>query len=498
MKIAIEGCCHGEIETIYNSLVNIEHKTGQKVDLLLMCGDYEALRNPADLGSMAVPDKYKTLGSFHHYYSGRLVAPVLTLVIGGNHEASNYFSELPNGGWLCKNIYYMGRSGVVTFGGLRIAGISGIYKEHDYQKGLYERVPLDHSTMRSIYHVRELDVFKLLNMQETPRLDIVFSHDWPQGIVKYGDRRKLEQFKQHLLSEGDELGNPAATQLMCQLRPKYWFSGHLHVKYAAVYPHAHRPEDGAEQLVTKFLALDKVLPGRDFIQVIDVVQTGPLQLSYDPHWLGILNKCRQITNTHTSSYKTPLSRQQFQQQCTPNKEECDKINNRMMDIFKMRLQHTGAAAAPVAPSADDGQSAPHLEIPFNFIQNVMPFDPAQPHARYMPPYPNPQHIVMNNLLEILGSEQAIDASSLQMLDTETFRMDMTMPMPNNQQQQSAFKVQKLEQSDNVKTYKDSAEIDIDDIEDKDNQGEGQDEGQGEVDDDVQAGQEEESNNLAAG
>jgi hypothetical protein len=33
-----------------------------------------------------------------------------------------------------EDIFYLGHSGVVTFGGLRIAGLSGIYKSHDYHK----------------------------------------------------------------------------------------------------------------------------------------------------------------------------------------------------------------------------------------------------------------------------------------------------------------------------------------------------------------------------
>lgn len=43
------------------------------------------------------------------YYSGEKKAPVLTLVIGGNHEASNHMQELPYGGWLAPNIYYFGK-----------------------------------------------------------------------------------------------------------------------------------------------------------------------------------------------------------------------------------------------------------------------------------------------------------------------------------------------------------------------------------------------------
>lgn len=56
------------------------------------------------------------------YYSGERRAPILTLFIGGNHEASNYLQELPYGGWVAPNIYYMGRAGVIKFGNLRIGG----------------------------------------------------------------------------------------------------------------------------------------------------------------------------------------------------------------------------------------------------------------------------------------------------------------------------------------------------------------------------------------
>lgn len=43
------------------------------------------------------------------YYSGEKKAPVLTIFIGGNHEASNHLQELPYGGWVAPNIYFLGR-----------------------------------------------------------------------------------------------------------------------------------------------------------------------------------------------------------------------------------------------------------------------------------------------------------------------------------------------------------------------------------------------------
>jgi lariat debranching enzyme len=65
MKIAIEGCAHGELDNIYNAIQNLEEKDGIKVDLLICCGDFQATRNAEDLSCMAVPPKYQKICTFH-------------------------------------------------------------------------------------------------------------------------------------------------------------------------------------------------------------------------------------------------------------------------------------------------------------------------------------------------------------------------------------------------------------------------------------------------
>lgn len=105
------------------------------MDLLLVCGDFQALRNEADMHHLSCPLKHKRLGDFHEYYSGKRVEPVLTVVIGGNHESSAYMKELYHGGWVAPNMYYLGGSGSVLVNGLRVCGASGIYNERHYTKG---------------------------------------------------------------------------------------------------------------------------------------------------------------------------------------------------------------------------------------------------------------------------------------------------------------------------------------------------------------------------
>lgn len=338
---------------------------------------------------MSVPFKYREIGDFHQYYSGVRKAPYLTIFVGGNHEASNYLWELYYGGWVAPNIYYLGAANVVRVGPLRIAGLSGIWKGYNYNKPHHERLPYNQDDLKSIYHVRALDVRKLLRIRT--QVDVGISHDWPRGVEWMGNWKAL--FAQKDLFEADaragKLGSSAARYVMDQLRPPHWFSAHLHCKFAAVvkygdetqsaYRNGHElgevknhdeieidlddtedfensacahnqdeidinmnsgksvkalstesnpgkldpvlPIDEiAEQIpaslvslvsattpqnptaiantVTRFLALDKCLPNRKFLQILDIdpisqpqstlsALFSPFKLTYDKEWLAI-------------------------------------------------------------------------------------------------------------------------------------------------------------------------------------------------------------------
>jgi lariat debranching enzyme len=55
----VEGCCHGKLDAIYAEIARLEAQNNYKVDLLLICGDFQAVRNWRDLACMARPQKYK-------------------------------------------------------------------------------------------------------------------------------------------------------------------------------------------------------------------------------------------------------------------------------------------------------------------------------------------------------------------------------------------------------------------------------------------------------
>ncbi|GMM32534.1 RNA lariat debranching enzyme [Martiniozyma asiatica (nom. inval.)] len=355
MRIAIEGCCHGSLDAIYARLEQIP--PFEKPELLIICGDFQSIRDKNDLKFMSVPDKYKQLGDFHRYYSGESVAPILTLFIGGNHEASNYLEEVKFGGFVASNIYYLGRSGVVWYKGLRICGLSGIYNSNDWAKLPPDNFqflnssdsssmnvnnnlkPFDDSgnlfindwAVRKSYHTRKDDFIKL-NLVSPDNKMVFVSHDWPEGIYNYGNVNQLTKFKPHFKKDiyRHELGNPWSMQLMRNLKPNWWFSAHLHCKFEAtinwstqkrVSPSGRALTDfkktkvdsqeipldfsdseeginkdeieleidsdadaGTEETLSKsaeaaitsnFLALDKCLPKRKFLEVMDLPLTDP-------------------------------------------------------------------------------------------------------------------------------------------------------------------------------------------------------------------------------
>lgn len=255
------------------------------------------------------------------YYSGEKLAPILTIVIGGNHEASNYLQELPFGGWLAPNIFYLGYAGVMNYKGLRIAGISGIFDKKDFFRGHYESIPYNPKTLRTVYHYRQQEIFRL--QQLVTKIDIMMSHDWPTDVHEFGNASKLFEQKPHFRDQcrDNKLGSPPLFELMKLLRPHYWFSAHLHCKFAAVIPH----EDGTQ---TKFLGLDKCLPGREFLQILEMEEkeTDSNKLQYDLEWLTILYATKHLTYVgRCSSYMPTKEDAHCRWDFRPTPDEIDGI-----------------------------------------------------------------------------------------------------------------------------------------------------------------------------
>lgn len=160
-------------------------------------------------------------------------------------------------------------------------------------------------------------------------IDVFISHDWPRGIHNYGNHEQLVRFKPHFREdiEQDQLGSPPLGELLNSLQPTYWFAAHLHCKFAALVPH----EDTGK--VTKFLALDKCLPKRRFLQVLelesDCPDDGDLVFEYDLEWLTILHITNHLVHVKNSSNYMPGPNGSGRYNFTPTDEEKEHVRSKL-------------------------------------------------------------------------------------------------------------------------------------------------------------------------
>ncbi len=139
---------------------------------------------------------------------------------------------------------------------------------------------------------------------------------------------------------------------------------HLHCAFAAVVD--HEGQAGEERTQTKFLSLDKCIPGRHYLQWVEFPDAdGPKAFSYDAEWLSILTQAPEPdASTSTRCHR-------------PSPEDVAQILERF-----------------------DGD----LTIPENFTVTAPPHDPAVAGAGVMPMalLENPQTV---SLLRKLGIGQ---------------------------------------------------------------------------------------------
>lgn len=390
LKVAIEGCCHGDLYKIYKEIP-------ASTELLLICGDFQALRNTSDFQALNVPEKYRRLGDFQSYYTGKNKAPVLTIFIGGNHESSSYLQELKYGGWVAPNIYYLGQFGSVHYKGLSVCGWSGIYSPHTYMNRSFnvEKLPYDPSSIRSVYH-QKLPIF--LKMYLKRDVDIVLSHDWPVGIEQYGNKQKLLKQKPYFTQDikKGQLGSPLNKVLLHHLKPRYWFSGHLHVKFEANVNHnktelkpvtnvneisldmdsldgASDEEDQQQKKIkpnghvghdTHFIALDKYGPRRCYFEVKDVpisksnnyLSLNDDALYYDKQAIAINRVIERYIIDHKTEFELMSPREVLRNQTQFDKfiplveKELEELNQLNDEQFKIPRNF-----GVVAPADYDGE-----------------------------------------------------------------------------------------------------------------------------------------------
>ncbi|KAJ3439641.1 lariat debranching enzyme [Anaeramoeba flamelloides] len=496
MKIAVVGCVHGKLDKVYSKIRYLSKKNNYHIDLVIICGDFQTARNRSDLDSLCVKPKFKLMHDFHRYYSGEKTAPFLTIFVGGNHEASNYLQELNFGGWVAPNIYYLGRSGVINFNGLKIAGLSGIFKGYHLNLPYEEKCPYSNEEIRSIFHVRSLDIFRLHLIQRN--IDIMITHDWPRGVTDHGDVNSLLKkkpfFRKDIETTG--LGSPINWELLIKKQPRYYFCAHLHCKFTALifhnnnnnfnnnYNNQQKQQNYQQQnyqqqnyqqqnyqqqnyqqqnyqqqkqqqnynqqksTQTQFLALDKPLPGRNFVEIMDIrinkdkelefkekkIANG--KLYYDLEWLAILKVTQELfskENRLKSVQNLLFEKNNF----------IEKVNNEMKEMKNDKHYNDLQIPENFQPSAPTLKEEISLKGQ-NFIPKVLE---------------NQQHLRFVNWLGITDPWEGLGGSN-QVENSEEIRIDLNS-LENNLLTQTSQQIIEEEEEEIPIVAKNPDEIDLD-------------------------------------
>lgn len=264
IHFAAVGDVHGSVHAMVRLLSGWEATSGCSLSFVLQVGDFEPIRHEKDLDTMSVPSKYRKIGDFPDYYSGRAVFPWPVYFIGGNHEPYGLLDALPDGGDVAENCIYLGRAGMMDVEGLRVVGLSGIFDPDEFERAR-PRVEDIHRRPNGDYTwFRKDDVNRAADYGKA---DVLVVHDWPERVIDPAD--SAEFYRQRRSPRYDLVGNEYARMLMEVLEPRLVVCGHLHKRYR----NRVRLESGAVADVRCLANIDK---GRDAAAIFAIQEQGDI------------------------------------------------------------------------------------------------------------------------------------------------------------------------------------------------------------------------------
>ncbi|WP_045054629.1 metallophosphoesterase [Aliterella atlantica] len=262
---AAVGDVHGHMYAMLGLLQAWESRDRQKLAFVLQVGDFEPHRQQADLATMDAPNRYRKLGEFSDFYSKKAEFPWQIYFIGGNHEPYGFLDLMPAGGEVTKNCYYLGRVGFCELAGLKIVGLSGIYRENLFLHTARPDIAQIGSRSNKDYiGFIQSDIDRALDFQSA---DILMLHEWSTDTIAADD---IESFQQWLPSlKYEVLGNEYARMLIEFLQPKLVLCGHMHKSY-------RNQVSFSPGTVTDICCLANVQQGKDAIAIFKLAPDGTI------------------------------------------------------------------------------------------------------------------------------------------------------------------------------------------------------------------------------
>eukprot|EP00743_Colponemidia_sp_Colp-15_P006571 GILK01007080.1.p1 GENE.GILK01007080.1~~GILK01007080.1.p1 ORF type:complete len:636 (-),score=121.89 GILK01007080.1:14-1921(-) len=210
VKILVAGDSSGSIAQLFSRVETVNKQHGPFAALLCVGAFMQDL-------SSTDPSRSSGLAP---YVSGEKKVPLPTYFVEGGSGGGALLHAMPDGGELCENVTFLGRSGIREICGLQVAYLSGIYDPLSY------RVDEDGNAAAAYTGLayRETDIQRLheISKQDGFRgVDVLLTSEWPKGYQHFLTPELLPAD----LTLPTTVGSPAVAAVALQMRPRYHFAG---------------------------------------------------------------------------------------------------------------------------------------------------------------------------------------------------------------------------------------------------------------------------------
>lgn len=227
VKVLFCGDAKGNFEALMARVAKV-HASNGPFDAVFCTGTFFE-----PLGS----ENEEYLGQVEPYLSGTTPVPVPVYFIGGfgrgSHGILNKLEQT------CPSIKYLGRRGISTVCGLKVAFLDGKYNAVAYSS---------EEASRMYYSKADVEALKKEIMDMEGDIDILLTNDWPEGILN-GVKGSEE------IASKVSLSGPVA-ELSVLARPRYHIAGTSNVYFPRI-PYINE-DKGTGKHVTRFIGLGNV------------------------------------------------------------------------------------------------------------------------------------------------------------------------------------------------------------------------------------------------
>ncbi|MFH1465442.1 MAG: metallophosphoesterase [Pseudomonadota bacterium] len=247
LVIAAVGDVHGHHHQMVALVEQAAAAAGVRPDLVVQVGDFEPHRHEDDVQTMAAPARFRKVGDFPDFREGRARFPWPVLFVGGNHEPYGFLDGLAPGAEVAPGCRWLGRAGLVEHCGLKVAGLSGIFREDCWVVGRPPFGAMHREKKKRYVGFTQADVDRLLDLAEEGRPDLLLLHEWPRLALGPAEVAQLRMFVgDESNGDDDELpdlrrvgavvGSAQALELALLLEPRLVLCGHVHAPLRATLP----------------------------------------------------------------------------------------------------------------------------------------------------------------------------------------------------------------------------------------------------------------------